>query len=693
MRAAVRPRLTGSVETLPLPAAARTHSFSRRSPGRVYPGKPPRPLSRRFGTYTARMSEDDDLGLTARITRKDFLNATLLGVGGLLISSAAPGLARAAGAGAAHGSADAWTGFGGVGDYARSNGNTRSVLDAAHRVRDGRYAKLPSGTISTGEFYDVIVVGGGIAGLAVAYTIAKSTNRAKTCLVIENHPIFGGGAKQNEFLVNGVRLIGPQASNQFGVPGQGGTSIASQAWTDFGLPRSFTYQEVDPSAGGLRVPLDNYAHMDGVNETQVDVGYFFDQRSGGVARPMWLRNIWQNGLADAPFAPEVRADLLRWRTTGGEATDEFRRRLDTMTYAQYLEGVLKLRPEVTAFAAPVVGLINGAGPDAVSAFAASQIGMPGVARVRSRTGPLPQSFPGGNAFYARHFVKYLLPDGLTGAPGLEGVHNGRLDLGALDRKGAQTRIRLGATVVQVEHAASAADGEHVTVAYESGGRVYRTKARAVVMAAGGAMARAVLADMPADVKAAYATFLHAPALVVNVALTNWRFLHALGAPCARWFDDQFGFSCNIRRPMVIGAAPAPMRPTDPAVLTFYMGLYAPGLTLAGQVAAGRKRLMETSYADFERLIRRHMTRLFGAAGFDPRRDIAGIVLNRWGHARLVQPPGFYYGANGQPPAREIVAKGYGRIAIGHSELGGHQSATGAMAQGQRAAQQALERLR
>ena len=175
-----------------------------------------------------------------------------------------------------------------------------------------------------------------------------------------------------------------------------------------------------------------------------------------------------------------------------------------MTYAQYLENELKLRPEVTAYIAPVVGLINGAGPDAVSAFAASQIGMPGVARVRSRTGPLPQSFPGGNSTFARHFVKYLIPDAISGAPGLDGVHNGRLDFSALDRKDQKTRIRLGATVVRVEHAHSTADGDHVAVAYELGGKVYRTKARAVVMAAGGAMARAVLADMPADLRLAYA---------------------------------------------------------------------------------------------------------------------------------------------------------------------------------------------
>jgi len=632
------------------------------------------------------MSDDRDLGLDARITRKDFLNATLLGAGGLLISSVAPGLARASAL--AQTSADDWTGFAGVGDYARSNGNTKTVLDAAHRVRDRVYATLPANTIDTGEFHDVIVVGGGIAGLTAAYVVAKTTGRAKTCLVIENHPIFGGGAKQNEFLVNGVRLVGPQASNQFGVPREGGTSITSETWADFGLPRSFAYQEVDASVGGLRIPLDNYAHMDGVNETQVDVGYFFDEQSG-VAKPTWLRNIWQNDLADAPFSPEVRADLLRWRTANGDTTEEFRRRLDTMTYAQYLEGVLKLRPEVTAFAAPIVGLINGAGPDAVSAFAASQIGMPGVARARGRTGPLPQSFPGGNTTFARHFVKYLVPDAISGATGFEGVNNGKLDWAAIDRKGQQTRIRLGATVVRIEHARTAADGEHVLVAYELGGKVYRTKARSVVIASGGAMARAVLADLPAEVHDAYATFQHAPALVVNVALNNWRFLQTLGAPCARWFDDEFGFSCNIRRPMLTGGAPAPMRSSDPAVLTFYMGLYAPGKTMAEQVASGRKRLMETSYADFERLIRRKMTRMFASGGFDARRDIAGIILNRWGHARLVQPPGFYYGQNGRPAAREVVAKGYGRISIGHSELGGHQSATGAMGQGQRAAVQIL----
>jgi spermidine dehydrogenase len=56
---------------------------------------------------------------------------------------------------------------------------------------------------------------------------------------------------------------------------------------------------------------------------------------------------------------------------------------------------------------------------------------------------------------------------------------------------------------------------------------------------------------------------------------------------------------------------------------------------------------------------------------------------------VIQPPGFYYGVDGRPSPRETVQQGYGRIAIAHSELNGHQSAAGALAQARRAAQQLL----
>jgi len=57
-------------------------------------------------------SEERDLGLDARITRRDFLDASLLAAGSVLLRRPAP-LRQAPVTN------PEWEGFGGVGDYAR----------------------------------------------------------------------------------------------------------------------------------------------------------------------------------------------------------------------------------------------------------------------------------------------------------------------------------------------------------------------------------------------------------------------------------------------------------------------------------------------------------------------------------------------------------------------------------------------
>src|SRR5258706_15201480 len=69
---------------------------------------------------------------------------------------------------------------------------------------------------------------------------------------------------------------------------------------------------------------------------------------------------------------------------------------------------------------------------------------------------------------------------------------------------------------------------------------------------------------------------------------------------------------------------------------------------------------------------RKLPAMFGAYGFDPKRDIAGLIPNRWGHAYVVPQPGFYFGRDGKPAPREVVRKGYGRVRFEHSELTGFQ---------------------
>src|SRR5438874_11392310 len=138
--------------------------------------------------------DDGPLGMNASISRRDFLNGVLLTGAGLLLHNKAPTVSPE----------DAFNGYGGIGDYAHSNGNTWEVLSAGHAMRDGAFEKRIANATDTGEIYDLVAVGGGISGLAAAIFFQKY--RGGRCLVMDNHMIFGGEAKRNEFLVDGQRL-------------------------------------------------------------------------------------------------------------------------------------------------------------------------------------------------------------------------------------------------------------------------------------------------------------------------------------------------------------------------------------------------------------------------------------------------------------------------------------------------------
>ena len=74
------------------------------------------------------------------ITRRDFVSGTMVGSGVALLSAKAPGVMSSELGQRTHvpyaGLTKDWTGPGGVGDYASSNGNTHLVVNAAHSFRD-----------------------------------------------------------------------------------------------------------------------------------------------------------------------------------------------------------------------------------------------------------------------------------------------------------------------------------------------------------------------------------------------------------------------------------------------------------------------------------------------------------------------------------------------------------------------------
>src|SRR5215469_11315448 len=100
-----------------------------------------------------------------KITRRDFVNGALVGAGASLLGMPAPLRAQ--------GLTAEWTGYGGIGDYADSNGNTAAVVNAAHGIRDGRYEAAIASATPVNSRFDLVVVGGGFAGLAAAYEFKK----------------------------------------------------------------------------------------------------------------------------------------------------------------------------------------------------------------------------------------------------------------------------------------------------------------------------------------------------------------------------------------------------------------------------------------------------------------------------------------------------------------------------------------
>ena len=143
--------------------------------------------------------------------------------------------------------------------------------------------------------------------------------------------------------------------------------------------------------------------------------------------------------------------------------------------------------------------------------------------------------------------------------------------------------------------------------------------------------------------------------------------------------------------MHVGDYRPPLDPNKPAVLSFYTPFHSPGLDAEAQVTLGRTELLGASYSEYETRIYRQMMRLFGTVGFEPSVDVAGVILNRWGHAYSVPYPGFYGGANGTAP-RDTLRKNYGRIAFAHSELDGLQHYGPAADEGRRAYQQLADAL-
>lgn len=639
------------------------------------------------------------------ISRRDFVGGTLIGSGVALLSALAPRWATAKGGAnlppefpqsiaAPLNTLDAsWTGPGGVGSYAKANGNTHDVVNAAHTFRNRDFDTQLANAEATGEHFDLVIVGAGFAGISAAYTYLKSKPEARI-LILENHAMFGGEARQNEFEVDGYRLWGPQGSNGAVWPLDGAKKIGmySDLWAELDLPTELEWQEANNS--DLKIPKDIYSPMH-LTWEETDLGWFHDETGMAV-------NPWSNRFRDVPLDDKTKNDLI-WMELyrQPQEREDWAQWLDSMTYKEFMKNEMGIDNEfIDEYLNPFAAAMGcGLGTDVISAYQAFNFIQPGVNQYGRQFGigdPTDYvylaSFPGGNTGILRHLVHRIIPNVFGDAESLTEIISNPVNFAALDGAAQAVKMRLSSLVVNVHHEGPAESAEKVQITYLNDEKMHQVTADRVVMAGQQHLNKRVVTDLPEAYRAAMDEFKHSPMLTVNVALRNWKFMDNMGVASVRWFGDNMGgWFTSLRKQMVLdGEEPMPLDPEKPTVLTLYNSFCTPGLPLHEQTVAARMQLFSLSYADVENEIRSQFTKMFGPGGFDADRDIAGITLNRQGHAYLVTPPGFFFGKDGNPPPSDVIRKPHGRIAFAHSELMGYQMWEGAAHEGDRAAKQMLQ---
>ncbi len=176
--------------------------------------------------------KDRELGMKCPISRRDFLNGVAVGVGGALAGETllAAGVVDGEEVGRARDAAGAALGADGgdepqkaAGYYPPAltgmRGNHDGSFTYAHGLRDGKKWDAGGPATKVDETYDLVVVGGGISGLASAYFFRKAAGNGARILILDNHDDFGGHAKRNEFTAGGRMLLSYGGTQSIESPG------------------------------------------------------------------------------------------------------------------------------------------------------------------------------------------------------------------------------------------------------------------------------------------------------------------------------------------------------------------------------------------------------------------------------------------------------------------------------------------
>ncbi len=618
---------------------------------------------------------DRELGMDRPITRRDFLNGVAIGVGGTVLFPWLPGCGSSGetaitpGAPAPDYYPPALTGL---------RGSHEGSYDVAHALRDGSFWTSAGQPARSNDVYDLIVVGGGISGLAAAYFFRARAGSQARVLILDNHDDFGGHAKRNEFSVDGRTLIGYGGTQTIEGP-RLYSAVARGLLKDLAIDTDRFYKAFDQEL---------------YKSLGLGSGVFFDKETFGADHlAVGVGDVpWATLLQDAPLSDRAKRDIARVHDAKtdymrGLSSRVKKARLAKMSYRDYLSKVVRVSPDALPFFQTRPHDLYGVGIEAVSALDCWGLGYPGFEGLKLEASPAPGigltpilwlndeepyifHFPDGNASVARLLVRSLIPQALAGRT-MDDVVTAKLDYAQLDRADSPVRIRLNSTVVRATHLGDPGSAREVEVTYARGKELTTVRGRSCVLACWNSVIPHLCPELPERQKEALAYGVKVPLVYTNVAIRKWTSFKTLKLASVS-APGSFHSAIDLDYPVSLGDYKFSRSPDEPIVLHLLRTPCSPGLPSRQQHRAGRTELLTMKFETFERNTRDELARVLGGGGFDPARDIAAITVNRWPHGYSYE-----YSSLWDPdwPESErpcvVGRRPLGRIAIANADAGAY----------------------